>query len=311
MAEDVADALADRSVDAAVLSGKATYPVLGALDRVPVLADVCDATSIRRRSEIALASGFGKSAPIGAWASVRWVERQIERRAAHATFASERDRDALRWAGPSSIVPNGIDHAYWHRSSATLGCNSVVFAGKLDYPPNEDAALWLTTSIMPLVRQTIPDAELTLVGRAPTTRLYEAARRHGAVVTGEVPDVRPYLDDASVFAAPLRAASGIQNKVLDALSMAVPVVATPPAAGGLIRNGARPPLTVAGDESTFAAALVEHLRRAAIDPTPHLEGRTWVTERFDWGRSVASVDALLHAVREAGRPEVTRWRLSR
>jgi polysaccharide biosynthesis protein PslH len=280
--------------DVVVFSGKDTAPVLSRLRGLPVVADVCDATSSRLRGELAVRGGRERAELALQWALVRRVERRLARQVDHALFASERDRDALGWPETtSSIVPNGVDTAYWRRRAPQLGPGTVVFTGKLDYPPNEDAALQLAESVLPALRRHRPDVRLLLVGRSPTERLRAAAARNGAVLTGEVPDVRPFLEEASVFVAPLRFGAGIQNKVLEALAMEVPVICSTVAAAGLRRRGAVPPLDVADGVDAVVAATTQALTRVGDDPTPAPAGRQFVEATFSWSSSVAVVEHRL------------------
>jgi glycosyltransferase involved in cell wall biosynthesis len=131
------------------------------------------------------------------------------------------------------------------------------------------------------------------VGPRPTPRLQAVAARHGAVVTGEVPDVRPYLERASVFAAPLRFGAGIQNKVLEALAMDVPVGCSSLAAAGLRIDGASPPVHVADEPAAMVAALSERLVDARAEPVAGRAGSDYVRRHFSWERSAATVDAQL------------------
>jgi polysaccharide biosynthesis protein PslH len=116
-------------------------------------------------------------------------------------------------------------------------------------------------------------------------------------VTGFVEEVRPYLEEASVFAAPLRFGAGIQNKLLEAMAMQVPSVVSALAADGL-RNatGEMPPVVVEDEPVAFAAALVEALDRAASDGTPDAAARAYVARNFDWGRSGDDLATILEDV---------------
>src|SRR5206468_215326 len=139
----------------------------------------------------------------------------------------------------------------------------------MEYPPNTDAALYLIEEILPLVQRTVPAAQALIVGRDPPARLRSAGQRPGVTVTGFVDDVRPYLERATVFAAPLRFGAGIQNKVLEAMAMEVPVVASPLAADGLrTEDGAQPPLDVARTTEEFADRIARRLLEAQRDPAP-------------------------------------------
>jgi glycosyltransferase involved in cell wall biosynthesis len=276
--------------DAVLFSGKRTYPVLAPLPELPVVSDLCDATSSRLRAGLRHGSPVMAPARVVEWAGIRHVERRLLARSSSVLFASARDRDAVVPAAGDRravVVPNGVDLGYWQRSGDSLGRDTVVFTGAMDYGPNADAALQLVQAVWPLVRAERPAAELLVVGRDPAPDLRRAADEvAGVTVTGTVPDVRPFLERASVFAAPLRVGAGIQNKVLEALAMEVPVVASALAAGGLrTPEGQDPPLTVVDGPAATAAAVVAALQRVEADPTPAAEGRAFVAAHFSWRRS--------------------------
>lgn len=296
--------------DVLLVSGKRTFPVLRRLPPLPLVADLCDATSSRIRLQI-------RHAPPARWpilaleyAEVRRVERALLGRAAHVLFASVRDREAL--LGPAgsparsagvSVIPNGVDLEFWRRRRRRLGRDEIVLTGAMDYPPNTDAALGLIETVLPLVRREIPTAGLSIVGRDPTPTLVAAGRRPGVRVTGYVDDVRPYLEGASVFAVPLRFGAGIQNKVLEAMAMEVPVVASPLAADGLrAADGERPPIDVASTPEETAQRIVERLRRAGHGEEAGPALRSYVAEHFDWTRNAGRLERILLAVAE-GSPE--------
>jgi glycosyltransferase involved in cell wall biosynthesis len=299
--DEVAALVADVPHDVVLFSGKRTYPALKAAAGLPVVADVCDATSSRIWGNLRFASFARFPLLLAEYVEVRRIERALLRHGSRLLFASVRDRDALMGdtdGAHATVLPNGVDVRYWQRSAGSvLGQNEIVFTGAMDYPPNSDAALLLIRKILPRVRESIPDAHLSIVGRDPIDKLVRAgATTPGVTVTGFVPDVRPYLEAASVFAAPLRFGAGIQNKVLEALAMNVPTVASANGSGGLITTeGIRPPLTVApaSDPARFAAILVERLRAAAADPTPPTEGRTFVERYFTWERAGDLLEGVL------------------
>ena len=237
----------------------------------------------------------------------RLIERALVKRSEHTLYASVRDRAAVTGPDrgqPTSVVPNGIDLEYWRRHpGALLGSGEIVLSGAMDYPPNYDAALHLIRDILPRVRTTVSGAHVTIVGRDPTPTLRRAGDAPGVTVTGSVPDVRPYLTAAAVFAAPLRFGAGIQNKVLESLAMQVPTVASSNAADGLVTEaGAVPPVLVADDPDGFASALVGQLRAAEANPTPPVAGRAFVERHFNWSRSAQTLDTILWDVARNGVP---------
>ncbi len=306
--DEVVELLRAQPHDVVLFSGKRTYPALGATAGLPVVADVCDATSSRIRGNLRYASIGRLPLLLAEYVEVRRVERALVRRAAQLLFASVRDRDALVDDGErdrATVLPNGVDLAFWRRPDGTpLGRDEIVFTGAMDYPPNTDAALYLIREILPRVRREIPAVHLSIVGRDPVPALVRAGAVEGVSVTGLVPDVRPYLTAAAVFAAPLRFGAGIQNKVLEALAMGVPTVASPNGAAGLVTtDGIRPPLTVAParDPDRFAAAVVERLRATAADPRPSPEARAFVEQNFTWRRSGDLLDRALRDAAAGGR----------
>lgn len=295
--------LVEEPFDAVLFSGKETLAAIDGLRTPPVVADFTDAASMRLRGQIAVSTGPRRLALRFKLARMRRLEAQILARAAHALFASARDRDVLV-GGPRpsvTVVPNGVDSAYWQRRSPTLGTGTLVFTGAMNYAPNVDAALHLIQDILPLVQRELPDTRALIVGHSPRPALVAAGNRPGVVVTGYVDDVRPYLEQATLFVAPLRFGAGIQNKLLEAMAMELPVIASPLAAQGLYtEEGAQPPLRVASTPDGFAAAICEELRARASDLAPAAEARRFVMAHFDWEASARRVHEVLHKVAKHG-----------
>ncbi len=299
MAARAADLHAERPFDVVVLSGKSTQPVLERLPDLPIAADLCDATSSRLAGAMTYAPAARRPALWLGLRAMRAIEAGIVERAAHVMFASERDRRLILGSAAepaSSVVPNGVDLGFWRRSAPTLGQDRIVFTGAMHYPPNVDAALVLIEQVLPLVRERVPDARLDIVGRDPAASLLALAGRPGVRVTGFVPDVRPYLEDASVFAAPLRFGAGIQNKLLEALAMELPVVASTLAIDGLRVGEAAPPAAVADDPALMADRIVETLVTVRHDATPNAAGRAYVESSFRWEASGSRLDEILRSV---------------
>ncbi len=311
LAERAGELLRREHFDAAVFSGKRADAALARLEALPVVVDLCDATTLRLKREMAVASPSRRMTLEVAARRVRRTEGRMIDRADRALFASARDLEGLleeladgseasieERARRSVVVPNGVDIASWSRRNPTLGAE-IVLTGAMDYGPNVDAAVRLARTIFPLVRRQVPAARLTLVGRDPAPDVLALADLEGVRVTGYVEDVRPYLENAAVFAAPLRFGAGIQNKLLEAMSMAVPSVVSALAADGLRTvDGAMPPIVVVDDDEATADAIIATLRRVAADPTPDWAARAYVEQHFSWaasGRSLASMIAAARA----------------
>jgi len=302
--EAVAAEVATGRFDVVVLAGKRVFP--SAEDcGLPIVADVCDAESERFRLRMPHARGLERAKVWMGWRTLRAMETRVVAAADRVLFASPRDRDVLMAPDDprAVILPNGVDTAFWKRSTPTCGRHTLVFTGAMHYRPNADAAMLLIREIFPAVRREAPDARLFVVGRDPSADLVAAGRADGVHVTGMVDDVRPYLESASLFAAPLRYASGIQNKVLEAMAMALPVVTSPAAASGLFTaDGEKPPLTVVGTVDEFANAILRHFAAEDDRRAPMPEARRFVEKHFSWVTHAAALEQVLEDV-TAGRRE--------
>lgn len=145
------------------------------------------------------------------------------------TVLTEQDAHALHQLNPQlaiDVIPNGIDLDTFVAPTIPREKATLLFVGNYAYPPNHDAALLLAETIFPQVQVKIPDAQLWLVGNAPTDAM-RALASDSIHITGRVPSVQDYLAKATVFVCPLRVGAGIKNKVLEALAMQIPTVATP------------------------------------------------------------------------------------
>jgi glycosyltransferase involved in cell wall biosynthesis len=295
-AEELARA---RRVDVAVLCGKRVLAAARPL-RIPLVADVCDAESVRVRARMRCARPLELPRLALGWSLLHSMEQAVSRRVDRMLFASPRDRDAVvdRHDARAAVVPNGVDSEYWKRQSGERGRATIVFTGAMHYRPNADAALLLAREVFPLVRRKVPDARLFLVGRDPSDELKAAADPPSIIVTGLVEDVRPYLEEATVFVAPLRFASGIQNKILEAMSMELPVITMPAAADGLEAGGTSPAaLTVRNSVEEIAEAVVRALQEESRAPSE--EARHHVLRHFSWRTHAQSVEAVLQSAVES------------
>ena len=201
----------------------------------------------------------------------RWALRQLQ--------------DARCPAPQIDVIPNGVDLAAFSpapervREPATL-----VLSGKMSYHANTTAALWLGQVIMPLIWRERPDVRCLIVGRGPTAAVRALAADQRITVTGDVPAVAPFLQRATLAVVPLRYGVGIQNKVLEAMATATPVVATPQAACALdVAPGHE--MMLAATPARFAAAVLELLGDQAARLALGEAGRRYVELNHDWRHS--------------------------
>ncbi len=299
MGEAIQQLVLKQRFDVVLCSGKQTYPAIRRLGGLPVVVDMCDATSVRLRGGMRYVSLPKRLLQLPGYWHVRRVERALIRDAAHLLFASCRDREALIGSSGNhaTVVPNGVDLEYWKRTSGERGKNAIIFTGAMNYGPNTDAVIYLIEEILPLVKRSVPDAELIVVGRDPTAKLLSLGSRPGVTITGFVDDVRPYLERATVFAAPLRFGAGIQNKLLEAMAMEIPVIASPLAADGLrTEEGDCPPAQIAQGRDEFVQLIVQQLTKRAIDAAPDSAGRRFVERHFVWKHSAEKMTEIFGKV---------------
>ncbi|HEU4630403.1 MAG TPA: glycosyltransferase [Gemmatimonadaceae bacterium] len=206
-----------------------------------------------------------KRAYMGAqWRRMRRFERAECRRFDRVVAVSAQDAETFRTAYAVADVvdvPTGVDIEYFRPSGTiTRAPAELVFTGSMDWMPNEDAIRWFAAEVLPRIRRDVAGVHLTVVGRHPTAAVRALAESDPAIrVTGGVPDVRPYIEAASVFVVPIRVGGGTRLKIFEAMAMECPVVSTTIGAEGLpVRPGTD--LEIADDAEGFAGAVVGLLR---------------------------------------------------
>jgi sugar transferase (PEP-CTERM/EpsH1 system associated) len=248
-----------------------------------------------------------RSGPPGRWIYRREWKRllEFERRLAAAcrmnVLCTPLEEAIFRREIPgvtTAVLKNGVDLEYFRPRPADAEPGRIVFTGVMDYLPNADACVHFAREVLPRVRERFPSARFSIVGAHPAPRVRRLARLRAVEVTGFVPDTRDWLARASVAVAPLRIARGIQNKVLEALAMGLPVVGTTAATQGIEGT----PLVhylVADDAEAEAEAVIGLLADPAAARALGLRGRRLVEERYDWERTLEPLDRLLEELAPA------------
>ena len=217
---------------------------------------------------------------------LRRLEASLPDRVEALTLVSPQEVDLFRSFCPSDRVHailNGVDLDFFQPDTDSDGSTSekCVFVGALDYRANLDGVTWFCHEVWPEVRQRHPRAEFRLVGSNPAAAARKLAALPGVDLVGEVPDVRPYLSEAAIAIVPLRVARGLQNKVLEAMAMGKPVVATPQALEGI---GATPDVHVsqAATPQQWAQATSALLSDPQLRNRLGRAARTFVENQFQW-----------------------------
>lgn len=187
-------------------------------------------------------------------------ERLAAARFDHSLFVSEHEWQRFVTLAPETVtrtgwIDNGVDLEHFSPALqfsppfAREG-GELVFTARMDYRPNIDAAQWFAREVLPVLRRRVPTARFWIVGANPTRQVRDLAALPGVQVTGRVVDTRPYLAAADAVVAPLRISRGIQNKVLEAMAMAKPLIATPEAFEGVHAKPGRDILLASGVDET-------------------------------------------------------------
>ena len=277
-----------------------------------VLLDMVDVDSEKWRA-------YAKDA---SWLSRRLYRREagallrLERRAAmsfeRSFFVSGAEADAFLARAPEAaervgFFQNGVDLEYFEPKQIfsnpfATGSKAIVFVGRMDYRPNIDAVEWFARDIFPGIRGRHPEAQFWIVGAGPSHRVIALASDSSVHVTGRVPDVRPYLAHAACVVAPLQIARGIQNKMLEAMAMARPVVGTPQACEGLSAR--------VGEDLLLAETAAQFGEAVGAVLTGQMPGlgtaaRSRVEADYDWTRNLAVLDTLFSDMRDAAADRTT------
>jgi sugar transferase (PEP-CTERM/EpsH1 system associated) len=225
-------------------------------------------------------------------------ERSIARRFSLSLVCNTAERDDFERLFPGievSLVGNGVDLDHFRPSVAKKRPGSMMFTGVMDYFPNVDGVLWFCDEVLPRVQSRVPEASLTICGNRPTAAIIRLAKRRGVSVTGWVPDTRPYLDSAEVCVAPLRVGRGVQNKLLEALAMGLPCVASYVAwRGTAVPKGAS--ILVSDDAAEFAEHVTQLLQVATLRMDMAAKARAAVETMYRWEPQLAALDSVIAAV---------------
>ena len=306
----VNNTLASQDIDAIVIFSSVMAQYVASVpgnSKVPMLVDFVDVDSVK----------WTQYAPQHRW-PLSWLyqlegrrllafERTTALRAKHSFFVTDNEVALFRQLAPESAdrveaISNGVDADYFSPDSAcsspfaqqasTAAQVPVVFSGAMDYWPNIDAVSWFVSEVLPDLLKHWPTLCFYIVGRSPVPAVMALAGP-SVVVTGTVPDVRPYLQHAAVVVAPLRVSRGIQNKILEAMAMARPVVASTSCVEAINAHVDRE-LMAATSASDFVVQINSLLRDPARSAEIGQAGRLRVLQHYSWSAHLSKIDRHLH-----------------
>lgn len=312
-AEAVARRAREGRYDVAWVGGWRMAQYMELLEGVPAVLDATDDEVLTARRALDTARG-----PVERLQRYRNVvvheryQRHYFASAAMCLFVAEADARSTRARMPRlrcEVLSNGVDTDHFSPSAEfervpPPGRPVLVFEGSMSFPPNVEGALHFVRDVMPEVRAAAPDAQAWIVGRDPAPEVRALASEH-VVVTGTVPDVRPYLAAATVSVCPLLGGAGIKNKILQAWGMERPVVATTVSTGGLSAESGRELLIADGAEG-FARACIDVIRSPELAARLGRAGRDAVVARYSWQDCTARLERWLQEAARSHRASAPR-----
>jgi len=233
------------------------------------------------------------------WKLSQYLRRTLPKFAL-CTVVSGQEAANARRAVPGyerfAVVPNAVDLDTYAGDFGRVEPDTLVFTGALTYEPNLDAARYLADEIVPKVLEHVPGARLRISGRAPDDGLRHLSNRPGVELTGHVPDIRPLLARSAVSVVPIRSGGGTRLKILEAMALGTPVVATSKGAEGLeVHDGHD--ILLADDARSFADAVERVMRTPALRAGLADRGRELVASHYDWTVVGAQLRELIETVR--------------
>lgn len=259
------------------------------IGKIPTVFDAVDCVSMfELRRERVIRNPLHK---IFSWMEYRKMlshESSAAARFGQLVITSENDKEAYPAVEllkrKIHVVPNGVDLDYFDFLQFQPQRNLLVFCAKLDYFANIDAALYFAHSIWPRLRARRPDLQLEIVGNRPPKRVTRLSGRENIQVSGSVPDVRPFLGRAWVALCPIRVQAGIQNKILEAMALGVPIVVTSICCRGLgVESGKH--VLVADTPGEFVSSIELLLDNVTLRNTLVEAARKFVEANHDWSRA--------------------------
>ena len=230
-------------------------------------------------------------------------EKQIVDAFDATTVVSEAEADLLRkrtgGGGKIHAVPNGVDTVYFHPASKQIAdknrkpCCTLIFCGLMDYYPNVDAVVWFVKEVLPRLRDRLGELRFHVMGARPAKEILNLTDNPDVKVLGRVEDVRPHVRQADISIAPIRIARGIQNKVLEAMSMAKPIVATEQAFEGIEAVPGRDLLVTKAEPDAYAEAIATLWEQPVPAEDLGKNARRVVENRYDWNTGLEKLNTLL------------------
>lgn len=275
-----------------------SLPYLQKHKNIKKIIHLCDAVSMMYERRIKEKTGFFNKLKI----TIEYLKvKNYEKLACDNTdlqiVISEADKRYLtKFAAADNIkiINTATDYNYYSPQK-TEKKNNICFTGSMQYIPNSEAAMYFAVKVFPLIKKEIPNACFRIIGANPRKELFEAVKdTDGIEITGRVDDVREYMKDCKVSVCPVKIAGGIQNKILEAMSMEIPVVTTPEGAEGV--GADEDILQVALNDEDYAKKVINLMKDDAVRAEIATASREFIVNGFSWEKVGDKWDKLIQEV---------------
>ncbi len=260
-----------------------------------IIIDFVDAVSMMYERRIKNVQSIWDKFKIGIeYLKVKNYEKKCSKIFKMQTVISQIDKNYIKQFAPQAnikIIGNGVDTEYYKPINFPKG-NNICFVGSMQYIPNSEAAIYFATKVFPLIKKEIPDVQFKIIGANPRKDLFDAVKRIDNIeITGKVEDVREYMKDCKVSVCPVKIAGGIQNKILEAMSMGIPVVTTPEGAEGI--DTSEDILKVAKSEEEYAQKVISLIQNEQTCIKIAKDSREFVQNNFSWRKVVEIFEKVI------------------
>ncbi len=277
----------------------------------PVILELVDAMTLNLKEKLRTTSGWMRPVMFIELQRIQSYERSALNKFTHKIVVADRDRIALQQTAPESIIsviPNGVDIRQFQPSVSLAHGDErrLIFTGNLSYSPNQDAIRHFVEEVWPLVRQHDANCEFHIVGAQPPRWIRDLDGIKNIRVHANVPSMADHLRQATLAVMPLRAASGIQNKVLEAMASGVPCVVTESAAAGM-RGIVGTHFALAQTAKDFAREILQLLDNPDLRRRMAEAARQLVMQRYSWEAGAGLIGQMyVAAVRTQATPALAR-----
>lgn len=263
-----------------------------------IIIDFVDAVSMMYERRIKNVQSLWDKFKIGIeYFKVKNYEKKCAKFFKMQTVISQTDKNYIEQFVQQSnirILGNGVDTEYYRPINFPKG-NNICFVGSMQYIPNSEAAIYFATKVFPLIKNEIPDAKFKIIGANPRKDLLYALQEiHGVEITGRVDDVREYMKDCKVSVCPVKIAGGIQNKILEAMSMEIPVVTTPEGAEGIGAN--EDILYVAKSEEQYVQKVISLIQNRNLQQEIGYQSREFIQNNFSWDKVGKRIEKIIEMI---------------